>query len=288
MNKEIFSKYFYLTISLLISAISYNLFIRSFGIVAGGSGGIAIIFERLLGIDTSITIFVVSFILAVISMISLGFKETVAGFYIAIVYPFLVYATSFLVGVMKLNEEHLFVAVIFGGILTGVARGINYKTGFNTGGIGILSKIVSKKRKVNESYVTFMLNFLIVLVGAYYFGYAKALYAVIMIYITAIVGNKIFIGVSKNKMFFIISDKYLEINKFILEDLKHDITIYDVKGEFSGDKRKLLMTVIPTREYFALKSGIKEIDEKAFVFVSDGYEAGKQDVFLNEVLNQTS
>ena len=32
------------------------------------------------------------------------------------------------------------------------------------------------------------------------------------------------------------------------------------------------MTVIPNREYFKLKEGIKEIDEKAFFIVTDSYQ----------------
>ena len=288
MKSKYFSKYVYLTISLFISAVSYNLFVRSFGIVAGGTGGIAIILERLFNFDSAITIFVVSFILALLSVFILGYAETIAGFYIAIVYPFFVYLTSSLVGIIKLTNEHLFVAVIFGGILTGIARGINYKTGFNTGGLGILSKIVSKNRKISESRITFFINFLIILCGAYFFGYSMALYAIVMIYVTAIVGNRIFIGISSNKVFYIISNKYELIEEYILKDLNHDITIYDVKGEFLGKSTKMLMTVIPTKDYFALKTGIKEIDRDAFVFVSDGYEAEKQDIYLNSVLNQTS
>ncbi len=47
-----------------------------------------------------------------------------------------------------------------------------------------------------------------------------------------------------------------------MKDLKHGVTIFDVKGAFLEKKRKVLMTVIPNREYFKLKEGIKEIDEK--------------------------
>jgi uncharacterized membrane-anchored protein YitT (DUF2179 family) len=41
---------------------------------------------------------------------------------------------------------------------------------------------------------------------------------------------------------------------------------------FLEKKRKVLMTVIPNREYFKLKEGIKEIDEKAFFIVTDSYQ----------------
>ena len=37
-------------------------------------------------------------------------------------------------------------------------------------------------------------------------------------------------------------------------------------------KRKVIMTVIPNREYFRLKEGIKEIDKNAFFIVTDSYQ----------------
>lgn len=57
-----------------------------------------------------------------------------------------------------------------------------------------------------------------------------------------------------------------------MNSLKHGVTIFDVKGAFLEKKRKVLMTVIPNREYFKLKEGIKEIDEKAFFIVTDSYQ----------------
>lgn len=279
-NKGTFFKYFYLTISLLISAIGFNVFVRSFNIVSGGTGGVAIIFEHLFGIDSAVSIFILSIILAIISFIFLGYKESIAGLYIAVVYPIFVYITAFLIDYVNL-EDNILIAIVFGGIIRGIAVGMNYQTGFNAGGFGIIAKIISNKFNVSESLITFIINLIIICCGALIFGIDMVLYAVIFIYITAIISNKVFIGISKNKLFYIISDKEKDIIDFSINELGHDITMHDVKGEFLNKNKKLLMVVVPTKEYFVFKNAIKEIDSKAFVFVSDSYETKMQDVSIN-------
>ena len=49
--------------------------------------------------------------------------------------------------------------------------------------------------------------------------------------------------------------------------------VIDANELVSGEKkRRVLLAVVPTRDYFRLKEGIKEIDTKAFFVVTDAYE----------------
>ena len=84
-------------------------------------------------------------------------------------------------------------------------------------------------------------------------------------------------------MFYIISKESALIQKFIMEDLNHDVTIFDTKGKFLGEQQKAIMTVIPTKEYFLVKEGIKDIDKNAFVTITDSYEVKGQDIKINSV-----
>ena len=84
--------------------------------------------------------------------------------------------------------------------------------------------------------------------------------------------DKVLLGISNNKAFYIITTKEKEIKEYIMNDLKHSITTFDVKGGFLDNKRRVLLTVIPSREYYKLTEGIKEIDEEAFFVVTDSYQ----------------
>ena len=58
--------------------------------------------------------------------------------------------------------------------------------------------------------------------------------------------------------------------------------IIDTNSFFSKEKNKILMCVIPTRNYYKLREGIKVIDKDAFISITDSYEVINQDVTINK------
>ena len=68
------------------------------------------------------------------------------------------------------------------------------------------------------------------------------------------------------------TNKEDEVKDYIINNLKHTVTTFTVKGGYLNDKRKAILTVIPTREYYHLTEGIKKIDEEAFFVAMDAYE----------------
>ena len=84
--------------------------------------------------------------------------------------------------------------------------------------------------------------------------------------------SKILLGISNNKAFYIITSEEEQVEKFVIDELGHNATIFDVKGAFLEKKRRVILTVIPTREYFKVTEGIKLIDENAFFVVTDSYQ----------------
>ena len=67
-------------------------------------------------------------------------------------------------------------------------------------------------------------------------------------------------------------EKEDEVKEYIINNLNHTITIFNVTGGFSEKKGKVILTVIPSREYYYMTEGIKKIDEKAFFVVTDAYQ----------------
>ena len=94
----------------------------------------------------------------------------------------------------------------------------------------------------------------------------------IYIYISNLVLDRVLLGISTNKAFYIITTKEEEIKEYIMSTLQHSITTFDVKGGFLDNKRKVMLTVIPSREYYRLTEGIKQIDADAFFAVTDSYQ----------------
>lgn len=282
-NRNYIKKYVILSIVLLFSAINYNLFVLPLGLVTGGTSGVATITKYLFNLDPALVIFLQSFIILMLSYLFLGKEDTMAAFFISIIHPFFIKLTEGIGRYILIDKTSTLLLVIITGLISGVTTGIIYKTGLNTGGFGVVSKIIGRRHKIATAKVSFVINMIIVILGGFVFGIDMILYAGIVLYLTKYISEKVLLGNSRNKLFYIISDNYEEITKYILEELNHDYTVFNVKGKYSDVKKKNIMTVIPTFEYVKVKERIKELDKNAFVIITDNYEVKGQDIKISSV-----
>lgn len=271
-KKRLVRRYIILIISLFISALYFNLLQLPTQIVTGGSTGISIILKYFFNFNPSTVIFIISVVLLIIGTFFLGFENTSGALVSTIVYPIFVEMTSNIGDYLVIDLSDKILISIFIGVLSGITTGLVYKVGFSNGGISIISEIISKYKKISISTVSFVTNMMIVLIGGLSFGWNMVMYAAIILYIYSVVLDRVLIGVSKNKCLHIMTEKEEEIKDYIIDELHHGVTILDAQGGFLKRKRKVLMTVIPNREYFKLKEGIKEIDNTAFFIVTDSYQ----------------
>lgn len=276
-SKKLIRRYFMMILSLFISSLVFNLLILPTNIVSGGVNGISIILKHLYGFSPSIVILVTSVILLIFSLMYLGVERTSGTVVATFVYPFFVTLTSNLAKYITIEVNDIFLIAIFIGFLGGVANGIMYKTGFSNGGLPIISQILYEKFKIPISKSSLIINGIIVIIGGVFFGWTMVMYALIVLYINSFMLDKVILGVSKNKAFYIITNEDLLVKNYIIEKLGHSVTVFDVKGGFLEKKRKVLLTVIPTREYFSVTEGIKSVDSNAFFLACDAYqvEGGK-------------
>ncbi len=256
----------------LIMALSFNLFILPNDIVVGGVSGISIIVYRLFNINISLFIFISCLILLLVSYFLLGKDETKYSIMGSILFPLFVELTSSIPQYLNLDSSDQLLGALFGGVLYGFGSGLVFKAGYTTGGTDILNQIVQKYFKISFGNSILIVDGLVVLVGGFIFGWTKFMYALIILYIISIITDKVLLGISSSKAFYIVTSKQEEIKSFVIGDLGHTVTILDAKGGYSKVKNPVLFTVIPTSEYYKFKEGIHIIDPNAFFTVVDAYE----------------
>lgn len=271
-DKKELKRILMLIFSLFFSAIVYNLFLLPVNLVTGGAGGIATITNYVYGIDPALMILVISLTCALLSFMYLGPKVTAITLLASLLYPFFVELTEPLADIIKIDYSDMFIITIFAGVLNGIANGIMYKTGYNNGGLPVISQILEKYHKIPIATTSAIMNTAVVLIGGLFFGWTNVMYAIILIYLNTIIINKVLLGISNNKAFYIITSEEDKIREYIIKTLGHSVTVFDVKGGFLNKKHKVVLTVVPTREYYRVTEGIKTIDKDAFFVVTDSYE----------------
>ena len=271
-KKNIYARIFEFVIGCLIISLAYNIFIVSNNIVPGGVGGLAIIINHLFGIDNSLIILYLDIILLFTSIILLGKEKTRASVLGSVLFPIFVKLTENVNTYLQIDTSQVLLSAIIGGVMFGFGAGLVFRAGFTTGGTDIVNQIISKYCKLSIGKSMLYSDGLIVLMSGLFFGINGMMYSIIILYIISLISDRVVLGISDSKVFFIITDKEDEVKEYILKALGHGVTIFKAKGGYKPDNENVLMTVLPTKDYYDLKEGIKEIDKDAFFIITDTYE----------------
>ena len=271
MKKNLY-RYLVLLVCLFFSALVFNLFLSPTHLVTGGLNGVTVIITHLVDISPSLVLLIGSVMLLILSFILLGKEETLASILATFFYPFFVSLTAPLARYIIIDTSDLILMSLLIGILLGITNGFMYKVGFSNGGLNIISQILYKYFQISLSKTTMVINMIVVLLGGVFFGFPMVLYAFIIIYISRLVMDKVLLGISSKKAFYIFTTKEKDIRDYFINTKHHSVTIFDVKGGFLKKKRPMMLAVVPSREYFKITEGIKTLDPKAFFVASDAYE----------------
>ncbi len=273
-SKNFWPRLLIMTISIFIVSLNYNIFLLRNDLVIGGVSGIATILHSFFEINPGTFILISNIILLVLSFFLLGPRSTGLTIIGSILFPVFITLTGGISETIasNINIQEFVVITVVSGVIYGTANGFIYKTGYSTGGTDIIMMIVSKYCKIPTGTATLIIDSIIVGVGALTFGLTKAIYALIIIFINSILINKIMLGISSSKMFYIQTDKTEEVERFIKEEMHTGYTIMNTDNGNKDKRKNIIMCVLSTRDYFMVKNVIRAIDPEAFFIISDCYE----------------
>jgi uncharacterized membrane-anchored protein YitT (DUF2179 family) len=257
-------------------ALTYNLLLLPNNLVVGGMSGLSIVFQEVFGWDARAFIYISSLVLLLVSYIFLEKEKTYNTIVGSILYPIMISITSpiatFVLDKSDMNE--MIVLVCLAGFLYGVSNGIIYKMGFTTGGGDVIMQLLNKYLKISSARANFIYSFIIILLSGCVFGISSLIYAIIILIISNTIIDKILVGISNSKVFFISTKKPNEIKDLIHLEFESGLTCIPTKSTLFHKKGELLMVVIPNREYYIFRGRVLEIDPEAFFIINDCYEVG--------------
>lgn len=275
VNKESkLKRYIWLIIGCFIVAFAFNVFFLQYDLVCIGITGLSIVLQKYM--EPSKLIFIINIGLLVISYFLLGKEKTKNSIVGAIMVPIFVSLTKALIPFFNLDGLEPIVIAIIGAVLTGLGYGIIFKNGFTGGGTDIINQIVSKYTKISIGTSMLMVDGLIVLSARLIYSWETVLYGYIILYVISTLTDKVILGISQSKAFYIVTDKEKEVREFLLSVNNAGVTVVNVKGGYSNDKHLMLLAVVPSRNYFIVKEGLKSIDKDVFFLVCDAYEVIKK------------
>ena len=277
MRKYAILEYFYIVLGSFITGFSIVVFTNPAQIAPGGVSGISTILYHVFGWDLSLTMLLQNIPLFFLGTALFGKQfgvKSLAGALLLSLSTYIFTAIFGTEGIIDLSKDmNVWTACLFGGMLCGLGLGLVMKSGANTGGTDILAQILARYAKIPLGTSLFLVDAIIIGASAFIFGIEKALYAIIVAYITQLMVNKAILSMGTNyaKTVFIISDKLNEIRSSILYELDKSGTIIEAKGLYSMKSKPMLMTGVPNNMVSKLTRIVHMTDPKAFMLIQNTY-----------------
>lgn len=173
---------------------------------------------------------------------------------------------------VPIQVEDKILAALLAGVLTGTGSGIILRSFGSAGGTDILAVMLFQRFSIRLGTTSLVFNLGVLLAALLLFDLQTVLYTMVFIYVSSQMVNLVVTGLSQRKAVTIVSRRWQEIERVILEELRRGVTVMDGTGGYTGEPEKILYTVITFRELARLKSLVRHLDPGAFVVVTETLE----------------
>lgn len=248
-----------ITLSSILVAFAYNYLLIPHEILSGGLSGIAIMLGIITPLNTGVLNLLLNLPLLILGVMKLG-KRFISYTILSVA---VLSVSLYIIPIHKATQEPI-LASLFGGVIVGFAMGMIFRAAGSSGGFDIIAMLLSRKRDFPLGTLIAAMNGIVVAVSGFVFSWDAALLTLVSIYATGKVVDTIHTSHIKLTLM-IITSKGDEVKQQLLEKLHRGVTIIDAKGAYSGEGRKVLITVITRYQLADVKSTIKETDPKSFV-----------------------
>lgn len=262
-----------LLIGALIQAISMRLFLVPGQLVSGGISGAAQIITYFVKFPIGLLVFLGNVPLFIIGWRHLGGPRFAIRTAVAVAaFSLFTDLLGLFMPVQGMTTDNVLNS-IYGGVLLGLGLGLVYRGQGTSGGSDILGRILNFRFGVPISQSYLITDTIVVLAGGFAFSWEKALYGLVVIYISGIAAEAISEGQSIYRTAIIITKEHESVTRVVLEQMERGVTILAGKGGYTNEERPVLYCVITRSEVNQLKELVREIDPMALMVIGSAHEA---------------
>lgn len=247
-----------------------SLFLDPNDLAPGGVTGIAVILNRLTGMETGTLYFLINVPVMLLGAWKFGFR-----FILSTAYAILLTSTftNLLAPLGAVTDEPL-LAALAGSILIAVGIGLVFKTGATTGGTDIIIKILRLKyRHIKTGALFFVTDFFIVCASGFVFrNFNTAMYALLAVVVTGKVLDVVLYGSDEARLIYVISSRPESIAGRLLGEVDSGVTYLEGQGAYSSKNKKVIMCVAKKQQAPRVEEIVREEDGDAFMIITSANE----------------
>lgn len=267
--KDIFDvkKIFFVLLGNTIYAAGLATFVLPTGLITGGTTGLGLIANHYIGLPIEVFAAGFNIVMFILAILVLGKSFALTSLISTFYFPFILGVVQKIDGLQNLTNDPL-LCTIFAGVSIGVGIGMVIKAGASTGGMDIPPLIFNKKMGLPVSVGLYVFDFAILIGQMFFRDKEKSLYGILLVMIYTVLVDKVLLMGKTQMQVKIMSRQYREINEMIHKKLDRGTTLYKTESGYLHEDGFSVMTVVSNRELPKLNQLVMEIDDKAFMVIS--------------------
>ncbi len=264
-----------LTAGALISALGFNLFLVPGNVAPGGVTGLTLVASRYLpgNVPEGMLLLALN-----VPLLYLGYRKLGgANFVVRTVYVVLLMGIAidllpFVLPKGGITDDPLLNA-IYGGALAGVANALVIRGFGNIGGTAILARVLQKRSGMPIGQLYLFIDGAIVLLLGFAFGWERALYSLVALFISGFVTDYGIEGPAIVRTVFIVTDHPRNVATALQLRLNTGVTAWKGEGMYKGGQRNVLFCTVNRSEERELMRVVREVDEQCLIVIGQGQSA---------------
>ncbi len=272
-SNHLFRDYLFIFLGAFVQALSMRLFLIPGQLISGGVSGAAQIIHSFSDFPIGLMVIIGNIPLYLVGWRHLGgLKFALRTLFSVVAFSILTDALPYFLPFQQITSDML-LNTLYGGVLLGAGLGIVYLGRGTSGGSDILGRILNYRFGFSISAAYMLTDSVVVLASGFAFGWEKALYGLIVIYVSGVVAEIVSEGSSVVRTAMIITNKHAQIAEQIMQQLERGVTYLSGEGAYTHEERLILYCVISRPEVSILKGIVSEIDDHAFMVIGQANEA---------------
>ena len=250
-----------------VYALAIVMFILPNDIITGGTTGLGIAVNHYFGLQIHTFVLIFNTLMFLLGAAVLGMKFALTTLVSTFYYPIILGILENVPVLQNVTDDKM-LSTICGGLMIGLGIGVVIRCGASTGGMDIPPLVLKKRFGIPVSVTMYVMDFMVLIAQMTFGDRERILYGLIMVMTYTIILDKVLVIGVRQTQAKIISERYEEISTAIQEKMDRGTTLLYMEGGHSGKQSRAILVVVSGRELQKLNRIVMDIDDQAFMIVS--------------------
>ena len=256
-----------ITIGTIIVGASVFFFMMSSNVSIGSITALAMVLGNYIPLSVSTLTMMFNICLLILSFLLIGREFGIKTVYTALLLPSVIGVFEQIYPENPSLTNDPFIDMIAYCFFVSIGLAILFNHNASSGGLDIVAKLMNKFLRMELGKAMSLSGRCVTLSSALVYDKKIVVISIIGTYLNGIILDNFIFGSTLKKRVCIISPKFEEIKKFIVEDLHSGATIYETRGAYKNEIRLEIITIVDKNEYVKLMNFVQKTDKDAFVTV---------------------